>query len=300
MTDQYIAESTRGMAYPAADHSDDAQELPTPSEICIGDVLAERYRICSVLGRGSMGVVWLAHDDVLRRPVAIKHCLRAAGADVRRAMLAEARAASRVSHPNVVSVHDVGDDWFVMEALLGRPLSVLLREHGPIGQEQAANIASHVLSALRAVHAAGMVHRDVKPSNIQLGGPRRVVLTDFGLTSHPRQARSFLRGRVVGSIPYLAPEVLVDGRVGPEADLYALGVTLHAAVEGSQWPDPETPMSALRSVLGTSALPGPRSGPLAPVINGLTERDPDRRLGIDQAFRLLSRSGLIGQSSGAG
>jgi serine/threonine protein kinase len=248
-------------------------------------VVAGRYRLSSLLGAGGMGEVWLAEDAVLRRAVALKQLTDRRWA-TRAAVLREARAAASVTHPGVVAVHDVvadGDeDWIVMEALPGEPLSTIIRERGRLGADEVRHIGLQLLSALEAIHAAGLVHRDVKPGNVQICGDR-VVITDFGLSS-PGGTRGGLRaGPLEGSLSYMAPETLVDGVFGPPSDMYALGVTLYTAVEGCPPFDSAEPLALMDSVLFEQPEPAPHAGPLRAVLDGLLEKDPAQRLDLAQA-----------------
>jgi serine/threonine protein kinase len=243
-------------------------------------VVAGRYQLSTLLGSGGAGAVWLAQDDVLRRAVALKQIVNDQRDDGASA-LREARAAARVTHPGVVRVHDVlvGEDgaWIVMEALRGQPLSATIRERGRLPVDEVVEIALQLLSALKAIHDCDLVHRDVKPSNIQVCDGDRVVLTDFGLSS-PRGVWGGLHvGAIAGSLPYLPPESLVDGRFGPASDLYALGVTLYTAVEGHQPFDPGLPLT-VESIFCRAPEPTRHAGPLGEVLDGLLERDPARRM----------------------
>ena len=233
-----------------------------------------------------MGAVWLAHDDLLRRTVALKqvtHPGRGSASHV----LREARGAARLAHPGVVLVHDVliGDDghWIVMEALPGEPLSQVLRSRGRLPVEEAARITVELLSALDAIHAAGMVHRDVKPSNIQLCGGSRVVLTDFGLCSRRGVWGGLREGSVDGSLPYLAPESILEGSFGPASDLYALGVTLYEMVEGRRPFHVGNAWTILDLTARRVPKPPRHAGRLRTVVEGLLENDPARRMDADAA-----------------
>lgn len=249
-------------------------------------IVAGRYHLSTLLGTGGMGAVWLAQDEVLLRAVALKQ-LTNQQREERSCALKEARAAARITHPGVVQVHDVlldeDGEWIVMEALPGRPLSTIIRERGRLPIEEVTRIALHLLSALQAIHDVDLVHRDIKPSNVQLCDGDRVVLTDFGLTSPPGALGGLRSGAVTGSLPYLAPETILDGRFGPPSDLYALGVTLYEAVEGHQPFDTSTPLSVLDSALSAAPASAPHAGALAIVLDGLLEKDPSRRMDASQA-----------------
>src|SRR3954447_25677979 len=220
-------------------------------------LVAGRYRLQRVLGRGAMGRVWLAQDEVLHRPVALKQC-RVPVTVQGPSLLCEARAAAGINHPGIVCVHDYieaeEDAWIVMEVLSGRPLSELIQERRRLPVREVRALASEVLDALDAIHDAGLVHRDVKPGNIQVCDDGRVVLTDFGLTSASGASGSAPDGTVAGSLAYLAPEALSEGRFGPSSDLYAFGVTLYAAVEG------RPPFAATSTVSRVHAVMGRRPG----------------------------------------
>jgi serine/threonine protein kinase len=244
-------------------------------------IVAGRFRIKEPLGRGGMGGVWLAEDEVLERLVALKQ-LTGRLPEKGWGALREARAAARITHPGVVQVYDVvlaeGGDWIVMEALSGISLARMLHERGRLPAEDVTRIGLHLLSALEALHDGDLVHRDVKPSNVQLCDGDRVVLTDFGLSSRPGVRGGLRDGTVTGSLPYLAPETIVDGHFGPPSDLYALGVTLYTAIEGHQPFDTSTPVAVLASALSAAPAPTHNAGALAVVLDGLLEKDPAKRM----------------------
>ncbi|MEH1014072.1 protein kinase [Micromonospora sp. CPCC 206060] len=268
-------------------------------------LVAGRYRLISPLGQGGMGRVWKARDEVLHRDVAIKELVPPPGLtdDERREMrersLREARAIARLNHINVVRVFDVlrtdGDPWIVMEYVPSRSLQDTLAADGPVSSVRAAEIGLGVLGALRAAHKAGVMHRDIKPGNVLLGEDGRVVLTDFGLATVPGDPNVTRTGLVLGSPAYIAPERARDGTAGPEADLWSLGATLYAAVEGHS---PFARPSAIGTLaaLATEPLPPAKNaGPLKAVLNGLLRKDPAERIDADVAERLLRR--VIGKRS---
>ncbi|MFE8993480.1 protein kinase [Streptomyces collinus] len=267
-----------------------------------GRLLAGRYRVTAALGRGGMGVVWKAVDEVLGREVAVKELRTytdAAGpelADLQLRMRREARAAARVRHPGVISVHDIaqvdGRPIIVMELVDGPSLDDVLRERGTLDPGEAAGIGAKVMDALAAAHRAGVLHRDVKPGNILLDRSGRVVLTDFGIAtmedpgdgSATRLTRS---GELVGSLDYLAPERAQGADPGPASDIWALGATLYAAVEGSS-PFRRTSTFSTLTAIVTEPLPEPRlAGSLAPVLQRLMDKRPESRPEADQARELL-------------
>ncbi|WP_323376280.1 protein kinase domain-containing protein [Streptomyces sp. RB17] len=263
-----------------------------------GRLLAGRYRVTARLGRGGMGVVWRAVDEVLGREVAVKE-LRTyndtAGpelSELRLRMQREARAAARVRHPGVVAVHDVtevdGRPLIVMELIDGPSLDDVLRERGTVDPYEAARIGAAVTDALAAAHRAGVLHRDVKPGNILLDRSGRVVLTDFGIAtmddpgdgSATRLTRS---GELVGSLDYLAPERAQGAEPGPPADMWAVGATLYAAVEGAS-PFRRTSTYSTLTAIVSEPLPEPRrAGPLAPVLRRLMDKRPDARPDAEEA-----------------
>ncbi|WP_203794538.1 WD40 repeat domain-containing serine/threonine protein kinase [Actinoplanes derwentensis] len=266
-----------------------------------GRVLVGRYRLLRVLGRGGMGAVWLARDTLLDRDVAIKEVWFPAAGDgpvdpadpgVRR-VVREAQAAAALRHSGIVTVHDVvtdnGRPWIVMELVGGCSLAEAIRERGLLTEQRAAEVGLQVLDALRAAHRAGVVHRDVKPANILLDNDDRVVLTDFGIAAISDATALTAPGQMIGSPAYLSPE-RIDGRPATAAaDLWALGVTLYAAVTGRSPFHREDTLATLAAVLTSEPAPPAHAGRLWPVINGLLRKDPDRRLTAEQARDLLVR-----------
>lgn len=270
---------------------------PSPQEPGTGRLIAGRYRLLAKLGHGGMGTVWRAKDETVDREVAVKepripdHLPERERANVFERMRREARAAARLDHPAVVNVHDVavvdGQPWIVMELVRGRSLGAVLEE-GTLDAREAARIGLEVLGALEAAHAAGILHRDVKPDNVLLGPHGRVVLTDFGIAQIEGETSLTDTGGIVGSPEYIAPERVLGRRPGPSCDLWSLGVVLYAATEGvSPFRRSNTP-ATLQSVLhSTPAAPAAATGPLAEAINGLLDKDPARRSGADRVRRLL-------------
>ncbi|WP_446212648.1 serine/threonine-protein kinase [Micromonospora sp. IBSANI012] len=264
-------------------------------------LVADRYRLISPLGQGGMGRVWKARDEVLHRDVAIKELVPPPSLtnDERREMrersLREARAIARLNHVNVVRIFDVlrtdGDPWIVMEYVASKSLQDTLAEDGPVSPARAVEIGLGVLGALKAAHKAGVMHRDIKPGNVLLGNDGRVVLTDFGLATIPGDPNVTRTGMVLGSPAYIAPERAKDGTAGPEADLWSLGATLYAAVEGKS-PYARPSAIATLAALATEPLPPPKNaGPLKPVLQGLLRKDPTERITAEVAERLLRRAG---------
>ncbi|MFF4453138.1 serine/threonine-protein kinase [Streptomyces goshikiensis] len=250
-------------------------------------LVAGRYRLLSRLGEGGMGTVWRARDESLHREVAVKEVRAPAGLradDIARMysrLEREAWAAARIPDRNVVTVHDVvmEDDrpWIVMELIRGQSLADLLRAEGPLTPRHAAHIGAEVLSALRAAHAAGVEHRDVKPANVLIAQDGRVVLSDFGIAMVEGSTALTMTGEVVGSPEYLPPERALGRPSGPESDLWSLGVMLYAAVEGISPFRQSTALSTLRAVVDEEPPEPTRAGPLAPVIAGLLRKEPAER-----------------------
>ena len=263
-------------------------------------LLAGRYRLLEPLGNGGMGRVWLARDEVLHRDVAIKEVnipidLSAAEREeLRTRTLREARTAARLSHPNVVQIYDVlgVDDrpWIVMEYVKSQSLQTILVEEGPVAGPRAAAIGLAILRALDAAHSAGVLHRDVKPGNVLIAEDGRVVLTDFGLATFEGGEGSVTRpGLVWGSPEYVAPERAKHGVSSVEADLWSLGATLYAAVEGASPYARSTAMASL-TALATEKPPAPaHAGALKQVITGLLRKDPRARLRASEVERYLER-----------
>ncbi|MFF9806545.1 serine/threonine-protein kinase [Streptomyces coeruleorubidus] len=260
-----------------------------------GWLVAGRYRLVERIGRGGMGTVWRARDELLNREVAVKRLHHSSlDDDVDRLLertRREARIAARLSHPNVVVVHDVVDDGgspaIVMEYVPSVTLAEVIRKLGRVPPEEAARIASGVIAALRAAHDAGVVHRDIKPGNVLLGSDDRVVLTDFGIAVALDTSPLTLTGQLVGSIDYCSPERLTGGTPGPESDLWALGVLLYEAVEGEPPFRRETGIETAYAIVWTPVPSAPAAGPLAPLIEGLLVKDPRGRLTAEDVERML-------------
>ncbi len=267
-----------------------------------GELLGGRYRVTGEIGRGGMGVVCRARDEVLGRDVAVK-VLRAYTdasapelADLRVRMQREARAAARVRHSAVVTVHDViehdGRPVIVMELVDGPSLDDVLGRGGPMEPRQAADIGAKVLDALDAAHQAGVLHRDVKPGNVLLERGGRVVLTDFGIASMEapgdEAATKLTRGgELVGSLDFMAPERAQGQQPGPASDIWSLGMTLYAAVEGSS-PFRRSSVYSTLTAIVTEELPEPRrAGPLTPVLRALMHKDPAARPDAARAREML-------------
>lgn len=260
-------------------------------------MLAGRYRLVEPIGRGGMGKVWRAHDELLHRTVAVKELtagLYVAQADrdvLHQRTQKEARAAARIQHPAVVTVHDVleHDDrpWIVMEYIDGPSLADAAKTAGRIEPREAARIGLHVLGALRAAHAVGVLHRDVKPGNVMLAKDGRVMLADFGIAAIEGDSSITRTGELIGSIDYLAPERVTGGSPDPSSDLWSLGATLYTAVEARSPFRRTSPISSLQAVVNEEPAAPTHAGALAPVITALLRKDPAQRPSADEAEQML-------------
>lgn len=245
-----------------------------------------------------MGTVWQAHDEVLGRDVAVKEVLPPPDlTDEERDVFAvrtfrEARAAGRVAHPGVAAVYDVleegGHPWIVMQFVESRTLGDLIRDDGPMAPAAAADVALQLLEALRAAHAAGVLHRDVKPDNVLLTPDGRAVLTDFGIATTEEETTVTSTGVLVGTPSYMAPERAAGGRASPASDLWSVGVTLYMAVEGRSPFHRDNALATLGAVMHAEPEPLARAGVLAPVVHGLLRKNPAERMSLMDAERRLS------------
>ncbi|WP_163508755.1 serine/threonine-protein kinase [Fodinicola acaciae] len=257
-----------------------------------------RYVLRTTIGAGGMGTVWRARDELLRRDVAVKEVLLPPGLpEAEREMLCErtlreARAAAALNHPSVIRVFDVVNDdnrpWIVMELLEARSLADIIREDGPLPPRTVAAIGLAVLGALEAAHVAGVLHRDIKPGNVMVAPDGRTTLTDFGVASAPGDSSLTSTGLLLGSPQYIAPERARGQAFGPASDLFSLGATLYAAVQGKPPFDRGDPLPTLTAVVGEDPDPMPQAGPLEPVLTGLLVKSPTERFTHAQA-----RKGLL-------
>ncbi|MER7457141.1 serine/threonine-protein kinase [Micromonospora sp. NPDC126480] len=262
-----------------------------------GTTIGGRYSLRSAVGNGGMGTVWRATDTLLRRDVAVKEVVLPPGLapSDRDAMyertLREARAAAAIQHPAVVQVYDVvteaGRPWIVMELLDARSLADMVIEDGPVAQRVVAKIGIALLGALEVAHAIGVLHRDVKPANVLICSDGRCVLTDFGVARMPTDVQLTTPGMVLGSPHFISPERAMGQEFGPPSDLFSLGVTLYTAVEGRPPFDKGDPIETMHAVVEDPPAAPQRSGPLVPVLMGLLEKDPARRLDVHTARAML-------------
>ncbi|MDQ2815426.1 MAG: serine/threonine protein kinase, partial [Actinomycetota bacterium] len=246
-----------------------------------------------------MGAVWRARDELLNRDVAVKEINWPSQMDpderetARLRAVREAQMAARLRHPNVVGVYDFFEEddrpCIVMELVPYRSLREAIREDGPLSPADTARVGLGVLSALRATHDVGVLHRDVKPANILLGPEGQVVLTDFGIAKAADSPALTISGVLIGSPSYIAPERARGSRASEAADLWALGALLYTAVEGRPPFDREGVLASLTAVVADEPDPPVHAGPLWPVISGLLNKDPEVRLGPAETELMLSR-----------
>ncbi|MFI1763794.1 protein kinase [Streptomyces sp. NPDC020800] len=261
-------------------------------------LIAGRYRLEARIGRGGMGIVWRASDQVLGRLVAVKELApddSLADDDARRRRdrsFREARAVAQLRDPHIIVVHDVIEHderpYIVMDLIEGGSLADRIAAGGPLDAVQAARIGIDLLSALRTAHAAGVLHRDIKPANVLIeSGTDRVVLTDFGIAQVAGATTLTETGSFVGSPEYTAPERMSGVRTGPESDLWSVGALLCAVLSGESPFRRDSLGGILHAVVAAEIQPPAQAEPLLPVVRGLLERDPDRRLGAVEAERML-------------
>jgi serine/threonine protein kinase len=255
-----------------------------------GRVVAGRYRLGRRIGSGAMGIVWQAHDELLYRTVAVKQLLLQPGQseadaeEARRRAMREGRIAARLQHPNAVAVFDVVDEgdgmpWLVMEYVPSRSLSQLLEEQGTLAPQEAARIGMHVANALAAAHAAGIVHRDVKPGNVLLGDDGTVKITDFGISRAQGDSTVTATGMLAGTPAYLAPEIAKGHDPTPSSDVFSLGATLYAAVEGvPPFGLSDNPLALLHKVASGQIDPPRQAGPLTQPLLSLLSAEPTERV----------------------
>jgi serine/threonine protein kinase len=261
-------------------------------------MVAGRYRLGEQVGIGAMGIVWRARDERLRRTVAVKQLLLQPGLDEARAAEArlramrEARIAARLHHPNVVIVYDVAEDdgqpWLVMEYVPSTSLGAALQD-GPMAPYPVAAIGAQAAAGLAAAHAVGVVHRDVKPGNVLLGDDGIVKIADFGISRAVDDVVLTATGLLTGTPAYLAPEMAKGEVPAPSSDVFALGATLYAAVEGSPpFGLNENPLALLHLVAAGKVRPPTRSGPLTSVLVDLLRVDPAERPTMREAHDALA------------
>jgi serine/threonine protein kinase len=279
-------------------------DMPAPEKAREDDRTAEprrigdRYRLSDPLGRGAMGTVWAGYDEVLHRAVAVKELRVPPGVPtgemvaMRERMMREARTLGGLSHPNVITLYDVvdvsGDPYVVLELLPSRNLSEVISDQGRLSVGQAASVGLAVAAALQAAHRAGITHRDVKPGNVLVAHDGRIKLTDFGIARKRDDLTMTATGLVLGSPAYIAPEVAAGEAVTPAADLWGLGATLFASVEGRPPYDVDgDPVKTVTAVVHDEVPQTTLTGPLAEVITALMVKDPAGRLPLAEVRRRL-------------
>jgi eukaryotic-like serine/threonine-protein kinase len=268
-------------------------------------LVADRYRLDRRIGAGAMGVVWRAHDERLDRTVAIKELLMQPGLSevdaqtARDRAMREGRIAARLQHPHAIHVYDVALDdatgasgqvvpWLVMEYLPARSLAATLAEQGTLAPHEAARIGQQVAAALAAAHKAGIVHRDVKPGNVLLGQDGIVKITDFGISRASWDTTVTRTGVLAGTPAYFAPEVARGEPPGPASDVFSLGSTLYAAVEGEPpFGLDDNTLALLRTAAEGRVRPLQRAGPLSSILMRLLANDPAARPSMAEAVTAL-------------
>ncbi|WP_227014635.1 MULTISPECIES: serine/threonine-protein kinase [Nocardiopsis] len=267
-----------------------------------GRLLKGRYQLVSEIARGGVGTVWRATDLVIDREVAVKELRLPAdlSRSERESLLQrttrEARVAGRLTHPSLVTVLDVVDEddrpWIVMELVEASTLEELIQVGGPLPYQRVAEVGLQLIDALKVAHGEGIVHRDVKPENVMISHTGRVVLTDFGLAAWNGESALSSSGRIIGSPAYIPPERAKAGPVGPESDLWSLGATLYAAVEGHPPYDRKGYIKILRQEQLDEPAEAANAGPLAPVLAGLLRVEPSERLTAENATKMLRIAAL--------
>ncbi|WP_205328061.1 serine/threonine-protein kinase [Glycomyces sp. YM15] len=262
-----------------------------------GDLVAERYQLVDLVGKGGNGSVWRAQDMVLRREVALKEVFLPPDLPApERVQLIdrsrrEAQIAAALSHPSIIRIFDVvehgGLPWIVMELLQARSLAEILTQDGPLAPRVAAKIGLALVGALQAAHDAGIIHRDIKPGNVLISTDGRCVLSDFGAAQQHQVSGGTTPGKVLGSAHYIAPERAVGHPAEPASDVFSLGVTLYAAVEGRPPFDRGDAVSTMRAVVQEPPESPRHAGPLTPLIGGMLAKDPQQRAPLPQVRQEL-------------
>jgi serine/threonine protein kinase len=250
------------------------------------EVIGGRYRLDRLLGEGAMGRVWLGHDLVIGRPVAVKQMLAASpDAEMVERAMREGRAAGRLHHQNAVTVFDLvtidGLPSLIMEYVDGTTLADRMAR-GPLSVAYTASIGSQVAAGLAAAHRLGIVHRDVKPANILIDGQGSAKLADFGIARVEENPGLTGTGLVIGTVAYLAPEVAEGGIAGPPADVWSLGATLYAVVEGRPLFEGTNAVAVITQLVTRPAPAAVLAGPMTGLLARMLARDPAARPTADQ------------------
>ncbi|MDQ3402254.1 MAG: serine/threonine protein kinase [Actinomycetota bacterium] len=262
-------------------------------------LVAGRYRLGARIGSGAMGVVWQAHDERLHRTVAVKQLLSQPGLsadqanEARQRAMREGRIAARLAHPNAITVYDVAEHndepWLIMEYLPSKSLAGVLQEQETLAPEETARIGSQIAAALVAAHAAGIVHRDVKPANVLIADDGVVKITDFGISRATGDITVTATGMLAGTPAYLAPEVAKGEPPTAAADVFSLGSTLYTAVEGhSPFGLSENTLALLYAVAAGKVTPPRQAGTLTALLMQLLRADPNERPTMSQAKEALA------------
>ena len=276
-----------------------------------GRVIAGRYCLKGPIGRGAMGTVWRAWDEILDREVAVKELRISDGlppderAKAYQRTHREARTAARLSHPGVVMVFDVAEEdgrpWIIMELVAARSLDQIIAHDGPLPPHRAADAGRQLLAALAAAHAAGVLHRDVKPSNVLLADGGRAVLTDFGIATFQGDPKLTQTGMVMGSPGFTAPERIQGQPATPASDLWSLGATLYAAVEGhGPFDKAGGAITTMSAIINSDPPSAPSAAGLGVVIDALLRRDAAARPDAATAARMLGAMGPLPSAAGPG
>lgn len=264
-----------------------------------GALVAGRYRLVNQIAAGGMGLVWEARDELLQRRVAMKQLLPQPGVSMEEARTArdrvirEARITARLHHPHAVTLYDVveqaGRPCLIMEFVPSRSLNAVLKSQGTLQPALVARIGAELASALAAAHQVGIVHRDVKPSNVLITDTGSAKLTDFGISHAVGDVTLTSTGMVTGTPAYLAPEVARGADSGFPADVFSLGATLYAALEGTPpFGTDINPMAVLHRVASGQLIPPVRSGPLTPLLLRMLAREPGDRPTMTEVARSLT------------
>ncbi|SDP02644.1 Serine/threonine protein kinase [Nakamurella panacisegetis] len=279
--------------------SDPAGGRAVPEDEPTQRLLGGRYRLERVVGKGAMGKVWAAYDEVLGRPVAIKEVDFPAGMpksevdQIAQRTMREARAVASVSDPHVVTIFDMlslpNGPAIVMELLSARSLAEILARDGTLSDTESAVVGLSVATGLLAAHSAGITHRDVKPGNVLICDDGRIKLTDFGIARSAGEQTITASGLLLGSPAYISPEVAAGRPANAQSDAWGLGALLFACVQGGPPFDQGTPLATLTSVVQDPVPPHPNSGQLSGVIRGLLVKDPSTRMSVGLAHQAMLR-----------
>ena len=260
------------------------------------DVIGGRYRVRTAIGQGGMGTVWLCRDETLQRDVAVKQVGLLPGASVTDSAraLREARSSAALSHRNVVTVFDVVEEhdaiWLVMEHVPSRSLADLVKQEGPLDPARVADIGAQVADGLAAAHAVGTMHRDVKPGNVLVREDGIAKISDFGIARSAGDPALTQSGLLTGTPSYFSPELARGSAPTPASDVWALGATLYAAVEGrAPYRPRDNPVAVLHEIATQQPPPPTRAGFLEPVLLRMLDRDPDARWSMADAAHALRR-----------